>query len=205
MQTTLEGDAGSHPVVCSKRRARQNTSSLPLQMAMRCTLAAETPGRYMATCGQGRCALMNSTNPTIVTAAEGTHLDLLGDAVRVILRSEDTGGSLTLVQQRSHPGAGVPLHINTREDEIFQILEGEVEFHVGEQTLTAEAGTTIHVPRHLPHSFRVVGQTDALIQISMVPGGLEKMVEEIIQLPKPPDRQKVAVICERYGIKFLHH
>jgi quercetin dioxygenase-like cupin family protein len=146
-----------------------------------------------------------SMSAKTVTAEDGTRLDLMGDAVRIILRSEDTGGSLTLVQQRSPPGAGIPLHINTREDEVFQVLEGRVQFQVGEQTLTAEPGTVVHVPKNLPHSFRIVGTDAALLQIMMLPGGLEKMIEEIIQLPKPPDGQKIAAICERFGVQFLHH
>lgn len=146
----------------------------------------------------------------IVAQDQGDHLTLMGDEVRVILRSEDTGGQLTLVQQRSSPGAGVPLHINTREDEVFQVLEGQVEFHVGDQTITAEAGTTVYVPRKVSHSFRVVGSVPALIQITMTPGGLEKMVEEIIQVVSastttPPDRQKIEAICDKFGVKFLAH
>jgi len=143
-------------------------------------------------------------NAKTVTLQEGAKLNVMGDVVRVILGSEDTGGSLTLVQQRSLPGAGIPLHINTREDEIFQVLEGQVEFQVGAGTITAEPGTVVYVTRHLPHSFRVVGSAPALIQIMMMPGGLEKMIEEIIGLPKPPDGQKIEAICERYGVKFLH-
>jgi hypothetical protein len=45
----------------------------------------------------------------------------------------------------------------------------------------------------------------ALIQIMMLPGGLEKMIEEILELPKPPDGQSIAAICERYGVRFLDH
>jgi hypothetical protein len=37
--------------------------------------------------------------------------------VRIIRRSEDTGGALALVQQRSQPGAGIPLHINPQKTE----------------------------------------------------------------------------------------
>jgi quercetin dioxygenase-like cupin family protein len=114
---------------------------------------------------------------TIVRSNEGTRFDLMGDEVRVILGSEQTGGGLTLVQQRSAPGAGVPLHVNTKEDETFQVLEGSVEFQVGAETVIAEAGTVVHVQRNLHHSFRIVGADPALIQIMMVPGGLEKMVE----------------------------
>jgi quercetin dioxygenase-like cupin family protein len=148
---------------------------------------------------------MTNMSATTVTADEGTRLEVMGDAVRIILRSEETGGAMTLVQQRSLPGAGIPLHINTREDEVFQVLEGRVEFQVGERTITAETGTVVHVPRNLPHSFRIVGTDAALLQIMMLPGGLEKMIEEIIQLPMPPEGQKIAAICERFGVRFLHH
>jgi quercetin dioxygenase-like cupin family protein len=148
---------------------------------------------------------LTNMSAKIVTAEEGTRLNLMGDAVRIILRSEETGGSLSLVQQRSLPGAGIPLHINTREDEVFQVLEGRVEFQVGEETITAETGTVVHVPKNLPHSFLIVGADAAVLQIMMLPGGLEKRIEEIIQLPKPPEGASVAAICERYGVRFLHH
>jgi quercetin dioxygenase-like cupin family protein len=148
---------------------------------------------------------LKNMNAKTIRLEEGEKLNLMGDAVRIILRAEDTGGTLTLVQQRSSPGAGIPLHVNTREDEIFQVLEGQVEFHVGDQTLVAENGTVVYAPRHVPHSFRVVGTAPALLQITMTPGGLEKMVEEIVKLTMPPDPQKIGAICERYGVKFMHH
>jgi quercetin dioxygenase-like cupin family protein len=116
----------------------------------------------------------------------GRRLNVMGDVLRVILSHDDTGGSMTLVQQRSLPGAGIPLHVDAREDEIFQVLEGQVEFQVGEKTTAAEPGTVVYAPKHLPHSFRVVGSESALIQIAMVPGGLERMIEEIMRLPAHP-------------------
>src|SRR5262245_59379472 len=132
-----------------------------------------------------------------VKSSEGVELHVMGDVVRVILSTDDTGGGMTLVQQRSEPGAGIPPHVNTREDETFQVLEGEVEFDIGDHSLTAVPGTVVYVPRNLPHSFRVVGTGPALIQIAMVPGGLERMIKEIIALPKPV-LKSVEVICERY-------
>jgi len=124
--------------------------------------------------------------------------------VRFILTSADTDGSLALMQQRSAPGAGIPLHVHTREDEIFQVLEGQVEFVVEGRTLLAEAGTVVYAHKNLPHSFRVVGTKPALFQVLAIPGGLEKMLDEIMRLPAPPDPGKIAGVCEQYGIKFLH-
>lgn len=80
-----------------------------------------------------------------------------------------------------------------------------MEVQVGDQSLTAHAGTIVYAPKNSPHSFRIVGSAPALIQITMIPGGLEKMVEELIQLPSPPDHQKVEAICDKFGVKFLAH
>jgi quercetin dioxygenase-like cupin family protein len=140
-----------------------------------------------------------------VTTEQGTKLEVMGDAIRFILTSEDTDGRMTMAQQRSLPGAGIPLHVHAKEDEIFQVLEGQVQFQVGDQTTIAESGTVVFAPKQLPHGFRVVGETPALIQITMMPGGLDKMMEEIVRLPAPLDPRKVEAICERYEIKFLHH
>ena len=129
----------------------------------------------------------------------------MGDVVRVILTEDDTGGSVSLAQQFVKPGSGIPLHVNTREDEVFQVLEGQLEFQIGNETVAAEPGTVIYAPKHLPHGFHAVGSAPALLQITVIPGGLEKMAQEISRLPMPPDMGKVGAICERYGVKFLTH
>ena len=41
------------------------------------------------------CTIMSTMSAKTVTVEEGTKLDVMGDAVRIILRDEDTGGSLT--------------------------------------------------------------------------------------------------------------
>ena len=141
----------------------------------------------------------------VVRNGEGVEWNVMGDVVRVILSQDETGGGMSLAQQSVKPGSGIPLHVNTREDEVFQVLEGELEFQIGDGTVVAEPGTTIYAPRHTPHGFRAAGSTPALLQITMIPGGLEKMVEEISRLPMPPNAAEVGAICERYGVKFLTH
>jgi quercetin dioxygenase-like cupin family protein len=143
-------------------------------------------------------------NAKAVTSIQGNRFNLLGDAVRVILGSEDTGGAMALIEQRSEPGAGIPLHVHANEDEVFQIFEGQIEFQVGDETFVADAGTVVYAPKQLPHSFRIVGTHPARFQVTAIPGGIEKMFAELAQLSLPPDPQKLLPICERYGIKFLN-
>jgi mannose-6-phosphate isomerase-like protein (cupin superfamily) len=138
-----------------------------------------------------------------ITNKEGRIFNLLGDAVRVILSCDDTAGCMTLIEQRSQPGTGIPLHVHANEDEIFQILEGEIEFKIGDKTVVANPGTVVYAPKNLPHSFRVSGTQPAHFQVTAIPGGLEKMFDEITQLPFPPEPQKLRAACEKYGVRFV--
>lgn len=131
-------------------------------------------------------------------------LNVLGDEIRFALTGAETAGNMTVAQQRSMPGSGIPLHVHTREDEVFQVLEGRVEFHVGTQTWVVDAGTLVFAPKHLPHGFRVVGSEPALIQVTATPAGLEDMIREVKSLSAPPLRLSVESICQRYGITFLN-
>lgn len=138
-----------------------------------------------------------------VTRDESRTLNVLGDSVRVLLCSEDTGGSLTLIEQFSQPGAGVPLHVHDSDSEVFQIIEGELEFNLDGKTVRASAGTVVFAPKQMPHSFAVVGTTPARFQVTIVPGGIEKMFDEIATLSGPPDPKSLTELCARHGVHFL--
>jgi len=93
--------------------------------------------------------------------------------------------------------------VHTNEDEVYQIFEGEIAFEIGDQKLTAKKGDTIFLPRGIPHSFHVVGTSNAKTSLIIFPSGLENMFEELNELPAgPPDFPKVAQICGKYGVRF---
>jgi uncharacterized cupin superfamily protein len=53
------------------------------------------------------------------------------------------------------PDAGVPPHIHTRESEGFYIVEGQMEFLLGDKTVVANTGDFVHSPReYLPGTSR---------------------------------------------------
>jgi hypothetical protein len=56
----------------------------------------------------------------------------------------------------------------------------------------------------VPHTWKVVGDQKAKVDVSVFPAGLEKMFEELSRLPAgPPDKEVVTGIVGRYGIKFV--
>ncbi len=61
-----------------------------------------------------------------------------------------------------------------REDESFYVLEGEFEILVGEDTISAGAGSCVHVPSGTLHTFKNVGTSSSRILGVLTPGRFEK-------------------------------
>ncbi len=87
----------------------------------------------------------------------GDSVWLVGDRITVKLTSEDTGGAYSVAEEVSPPQGGPPPHIHSQEDETFYVLEGEVEFLLGEDTIVASAGSCAYAPRGTLHTFKNVG------------------------------------------------
>ena len=142
--------------------------------------------------------------PKIVKENEGNKLNVLGDNQNIKLTGEDTNGQYTLIEQINEPGIGIPPHVHENEDEVFQVLSGQVEMSVGNETTTLKAGDLIFCPKGVPHSWRVVGEEKARAMLSIFPAGLENMFAELAELPAgPPDMKKVTAICGKYNLKFV--
>lgn len=141
--------------------------------------------------------------PKLVPGTDGRVINVMGDQVRVILGGDDNAGAFALIEQTGEPGSGIPLHVHTRDDEVFQVIEGELEFQIADKTHAAGPGTVVYAPRGIPHSFRVLGNKTARFQVTVVPGGLEKMLTEISELKGPPDPKAIGAVCGKYGIQFL--
>ncbi len=62
----------------------------------------------------------------------------------------ETGGRYTLVEVLEPEGAEAPLHVHHNEDEAFWVLEGELTFEVGEETIKATPGTFLFGARDVP-------------------------------------------------------
>jgi quercetin dioxygenase-like cupin family protein len=140
----------------------------------------------------------------IVKAAEGQRINVLGDNQVIKLTGKESNGQLAVIIQNLPPGVAVPKHVHTNDDEHFHLLEGEVHFEVGTDEYTLKAGDMIFLPRHIPHSLRVVGDKAAVVRLSIIPAGAEEMFMELDKLPDgPPDFAKVAGICGRYGVSFV--
>lgn len=141
---------------------------------------------------------------------EGQSVWLVGDLITLKIDSEDNGGAFAVIEETSPPGGGPPPHLHQQEDEALYVLEGEVEFLVGEDTIKADAGSCAYVPRGLLHTFKNVGTTPSRVLGVITPGGFEKFFleagEPATENSSPPegdpDVGRIVEIGQKYGLEI---
>ena len=124
---------------------------------------------------------------------------------------KQTGNAFSLVEMVTPVGGGAPYHVHRADDETFYVLEGQLEFISGERRMIGGPGTTVFLPRNIPHGFRVVGTSPAKFLVLGVPSGFDEFVMEAgvpatsLTLPAPsaPDMAKLKALAAKYHIETL--
>ena len=125
-----------------------------------------------------------------------------------------TGGQFSLVEVVARQGTEPPPHTHANEDEAYYLLEGEMTFHVGEQTIEAGPGDYVWLPRGVQHA--PLAKTPEIRTLVLItPAGLEEAFKQVSEpaqsstlppLPdEPPDMeqmQQMLAVFEAYGVEF---
>lgn len=144
------------------------------------------------------------TQYKIIRNKEGKKSIVLGDNQTEKLNGTETNNGFLLIEQDDEPGVGIPLHIHQNEDELFRVIEGEMEITIDNQTYILKKGDTAFCPRGIPHSWTAIGNERLKTILFITPSGLEPMFEELSHLDKfPPDFTQVAKIAKKYSIDFI--
>ena len=94
---------------------------------------------------------------------------------RVLLRGEDSGGRLALVEMSVKAGfGGPPLHSHETWHEGFYVLEGELSIQCGDRTIRARPGMFVHAGRNVPHTFANLSGREARMLVVLAPAGYER-------------------------------
>ena len=83
------------------------------------------------------------------------------------------------------------------------MLEGEMTAEIGDQVITAPAGTLVYKPKGVPHTFWNQGSAPARILEIISPGGFERYFEELAVLVGhggPPDMGRLMALAQKYGL-----
>ena len=130
---------------------------------------------------------------------------LQGGSRHLFLDGRHTAGSVFLVEGRMEPGDAVPPHIHTHEDEIFHVLEGEVELMSDGEWQPGRAGDIIFLPRGIPHAIRVPeGGGAARVLNYVFPGeNFEGMFRAFEARGVGGDARARSAVAAEFGVTFL--
>jgi quercetin dioxygenase-like cupin family protein len=133
-----------------------------------------------------------------------------GSRIEIKARASETGGALGLVEGFFPRGFGPPLHVHSREDEAFYVIEGEIRFRHGEEEVVAGPGAWVWGPRGVPHAFKVESER-ARALVVVTPGGFERMFEQagvaVGAAAEPPQQQydpeAAVAIAKEFGFEVV--
>jgi quercetin dioxygenase-like cupin family protein len=154
-----------------------------------------------------------TTAPFAVHADEGEALWAFGGLAVIKATAAQTGGQLTIVEITLPAGNEAPLHIHYTEDEGFWVLEGEIDFQVGDDWIQAGPGSFLWGARNIPHRFRV-GDRQAKMLFILTPGGFEDFLREVSMPapervtpppmePTPEQMAQIAAAAKAHGKELL--
>lgn len=156
-------------------------------------------------------------NRLAILPEDGDIFDFGGLGVHWKLEGSDTGKRFSVVHHPIAPHAlAAPLHYHHNEDEYSYVVEGTLGALLGDDVVTADAGSWVIKPRRQWHTFWNPGDTPCLIIEVISPAGFENYFREVAaawcELNKfaeinkkyslDMDFESVPKLCERFGLTF---
>ena len=126
-----------------------------------------------------------SADGSMVPPDGGREIRVGPNTLRVKAAPETGHALVGVFESTMPPGGGFPFaHLHDEYEEIFYVLDGEVEYRLGQVWRTAAAGTTICVPRGVVHAFRNSSPHSARHLVVHAPTAALAAVEELGRTPR---------------------
>lgn len=100
------------------------------------------------------------------------HYGVVGDNYTMVLSGEDTAGRYALIDMLVPAGGGPPPHRHDFE-EMFYVLEGQIDINFRGETTVVNAGEVVNIPARAPHFFYNSTDADARMLCLVSPSGLD--------------------------------
>ncbi len=150
----------------------------------------------------------------VLAEEEGQAVWFLAFLETIKASSEQTQNAYSLHISTVPVGHGPALHIHHHQDEAFYVLDGRVSVRCGEQTWNGSTGAFFFLPRGIPHTFKVEGDTPLKMLVIASPGGtygfdhfMQEMGIPALAHSMPPaepiNKEKLQQLATKYGIEFI--
>lgn len=142
-------------------------------------------------------------------AGESTALWVLGGLYEIKVSSEESGGTVTVMEMTIPVGAAPPPHTHAGS-EIVYVIDGALAYHIGDETVEGGPGSVFHIAAGTVEWFEPTGPTPLHLLVTYLPGGIDAFFTEIgepalshtIPPPasEPPDFPRIIETAARYGM-----
>lgn len=127
---------------------------------------------------------------------------------RWLATAESTGGVFSCAEITALRGGEPPAHTHRREDQAFLVLDGEVDFTVGDETRHLRSGDLVWCPKGIRHAFAITTERARMVEMS-TPGGVEGAFlalsapndrgDDLPPLAGPPPVEAIQALVDTFG------
>jgi quercetin dioxygenase-like cupin family protein len=136
---------------------------------------------------------------------DGERVSLGGLDIIFKITSDQTGGAFAICELSVEPGRLIPAHLHDTEDEFSHVIDGRIGVLIGDEELTADAGSWVIKPRGIPHTIWNPGPHHARAIEVITPAGFERFFRElsaIFNADGPPDVERLTTRAANYHHHF---
>lgn len=135
---------------------------------------------------------------------EGKVLSARGSTMFFKATHASTNGAFSFMERTLPPGGRKPPpHIHTNCEEAFYVLDGEIEFFLGDDTVIGRPGSFVHVPGGVSHTFGNAATAPSRLLIIHAPA-MDAYFEELQALwsgQVSPSRENEIALMRRHGME----
>jgi quercetin dioxygenase-like cupin family protein len=140
----------------------------------------------------------------VITPGGGEQLTVRGSNLLFKAVAANTGGAFSL-HERKIPAGGrrPPAHVHPDRVEAFWVLDGEAEFELDGEIMTADAGSFVLVPGGVAHTFGATATAPAHVLVLHAPA-IDDYFRELHELwsgDEPPGRDTELALMRRHGMR----
>jgi quercetin dioxygenase-like cupin family protein len=130
-----------------------------------------------------------------IGSADGARHQVVGDTMRVLASSGDTGGAFEVFEMTGPRDSGPPPHAHPWS-ESYSLIEGTVDVFIDGKTFSGAPGCFFQIPAGTFHSYRITSDTAKVILVTS-PAGAADFFSDV---DSETDLEKVVGIAMRHGL-----
>lgn len=116
-----------------------------------------------------------TNHPFVITREEAPKFWMVDSLWSSLATAETTGNALTVLDQVMPRRSGPPAHVHDRLHEYFYLLDGEINFQIGQEVTMARTGSMLSIPAGTVHGFAVASETARVLNL-YTPGGFTEQI-----------------------------